>query len=465
MPLRAPKNRRRSATVARLRGAAASVGDAFGRVAGGVVGRFRGGSGGARRKKRVTAPLGEAPPARVEMPASDGPRGLDTLLLLVVLTLLALGTVMIFSASAVFAARKYKDGTFFLLRHVSYASIGLVALYIGWRIDYRHYQRFVYPLLIASGLLLVGLFVVGTRVDGAVRWFRLGGLSFQPSEAAKLTLVIYLAYSLSKKREDMRLFSIGFMPHLLVAGAIGALVLKQPDLGSTAILMAVTFLMLFVAGTRLSYILAALLAAAPLAYQQIVGTPWRLRRLIAFLDPWAYRRDAGYQISESLISVGSGGIHGVGLGAGKQKLFFLPAAHTDFVFAITGEELGLIGICAVVALFAVVIWRGVRAAFGARDLFGTYLAYGITATFGLQALLHMSVVLGLVPTKGITLPFFSYGGSGLVMNLFSVGVLLNIAARNEAPSLAMARPRRKTGRLNKRRTQRVVVADTGARNS
>ncbi len=436
---------------------ACAAGGATLRGLGAVFGRLR-----PRRRSRITSAEAAAQSSRDVAAAApvvdpEAPRGLDVLLLAVVLALLGLGTVMVFSSSAVFAARKYKDGTFFLMRHASYGGIGLIALYIGWRLDYRLYQRFVYPLLLGTVLMLIALFALGTRVDGAVRWFRLAGVSFQPSEAAKLSLVIYLAYSLSKKRDDMRLFSIGFLPHLFVAALVGALVLKQPDLGSTAILLAVTFLMLFVAGTRLSYILAALLVAAPIAYQQIVGTPWRLRRLIAFLDPWAYRQDAGYQISESLISVGSGGLHGLGLGAGKQKLFFLPAAHTDFIFAITGEELGFVGLMMVVGLFSVLIWRGVRAAIGARDLFGTYLAYGITATYTLQALLHMAVVLGLVPTKGITLPFFSYGGSGLVMNLFSLGVLLNISARNPV-SLAVQKRRATRKTDNRKKVHRVVIA-------
>ena len=303
---------------------------------------------------------------------------------------------------------------------------------------------------------------VGRKVDGAVRWFRIAGISVQPSELAKIALVIYLAYSLAKKQYAMRLFSIGFLPHLCVAGLIGALVLKQPDLGTTAILIAVTLLMLFVAGTRVSYIAIALMAAAPLVYHQIVGTPWRLRRVLAFLDPWAYRHDAGYQISESLISVGSGGLTGLGLGAGKQKLFFLPAAHTDFIFAITGEELGLVGILSVVLLFIVLCARGVRAARDARDLFGRYLAFGITTTFALQALLHMGVVLGLVPTKGITLPLFSSGGSSLITNLFAIGLLLNVAARRPEPAKAQAAERRQK-RRNRRKAPRVVVAQIASR--
>jgi cell division protein FtsW len=386
------------------------------------------------------------------------PRGLDLWLLFAALSLVGLGLTMVYSSSSVFAAVKLHDAAFYLRRHFLYGSLGLFALYIGYKIDYRQYLPWIYPMLLGIFLLLAALLVpgIGRKVDGAVRWFRLGPLSFQPSELAKLVLVMYLAYSLAKKKEEMRLFSIGFLPHLVVASVMGILVLRQPDLGTTAILMAVTLLMLFVAGTKISYILMALLAAAPIVYHQIVGTPWRLRRMIAFFDPWAHRRDMGYQVAESLISVGSGGIHGLGLGSGKQKLFFLPAAHTDFIFAITGEELGLIGLLGVILLFGLLVVRGLRASFGAADLFGAYLAFGITATLGLQALLHMAVVLGLVPTKGITLPLFSYGGSGLLVNMFSVGVLLNIAARNPAPMVKRIAVSKKA-KDNRKRTQRVAV--------
>jgi cell division protein FtsW len=394
-------------------------------------------------------------------PSDDGPRGIDLPLLAAVLGLLGLGLVMVYSSSAIFADAKYGSATFFLKRNLIYGAVGLVALYVGWRLDYRLYQRFSYPMLIGVLVLLVGLMVpgLGKTVDGATRWFHIGGLSFQPSEPAKFALVVYLAYSLAKKRDSVRSFSVGFLPHLCVAGLMGLLVLRQPDLGTTAVLGLVTLLMLFVAGTKLSYILISLLVAAPIAYQLIVGTPWRLRRLLAFLDPWAYRQDAGYQISESLISLGSGGLMGLGLGDGKQKLFFLPAAHTDFIFAIIGEELGLVGLAVTIAVFVLIVVRGLRAAFGARDLFGTYLAFGITAIFGLQSLLHMSVVLGLVPTKGITLPLVSYGGTALVSMMFMMGVLLNISARNPVPSAVKLADRRAP--TNRKKLSRVVVAGEG----
>lgn len=394
-------------------------------------------------------------------PASSEPRGLDIVLLGCVFMLTTLGIVLVYSASAVYAGAKYTDGMFFLKRQIVFAALGMVALYIGWRINYWHYQRFVYPLLGLSFLLLVAVLIpgIGTRIDGATRWFRFGGLSFQPSELAKLTLVIYLAHSLHKKKGDpIKLFTIGFLPHLFVSGVFCALILRQPDLGNTAIIMSVTLLMLLIAGTRLSYVLLAVLTAAPIAYQLIVETPWRLRRLLAFLDPWAYRKDAGYQMSESLISVGSGGLSGLGLGAGKQKLFFLPAAHTDFIFAILAEELGLVGVAITLLVFAVFLLRGLRASWGAPDSFGTHLGFGITAMLSLQGLLHITVVLGLVPTKGITLPFVSYGGSALLFNLLCAGILLNIAARN--PRRAPATPRQRTLATNRKRVPRVKVAGT-----
>ncbi|MCC6746675.1 MAG: putative lipid II flippase FtsW [Deltaproteobacteria bacterium] len=419
----------------------------------------------ALRLPPLRLPWQKAPSVLTAAPPEGAPRGLDLVLLGAALLLVCFGAVMVYSSSALFASANYGNGTYFLRRHLIYAFAGLVALYAGWRIDYRRYARWVYPILGLSllSLLLVVIPGIGTRVDGAVRWFRLGGISVQPSEPAKIALVIYLAYSLAKKRATMRIFSVGFLPHLCVAGMMALLILKQPDLGSAGILVLVTLLLLFVAGTKLSYLLISLLVCAPVVYQLIVGTPWRMRRLLAFLDPWAYRQDAGYQVSESLISVGSGGLFGLGLGDGKQKLFFLPAAHTDFIFAITGEELGLLGVLGVILAFLVILWRGVRAAVGAADLFGTYLAFGITAIFSLQALLHMTVVLGMVPTKGITLPLVSYGGSALVVAMYGMGILLNVAARHPAPVAepSPAQPSSARGSSNRRRPQRVVVADGG----
>jgi len=395
--------------------------------------------------------------AQIKTEVRAGAPGLDLLLVFAVLVLVGLGLVLVYSSSAVFAGARYGSPFHFFKRHLVYAVIGLVAFYVGWRLDYGLYRRFSYPMLAGALLLLLALLVpgLGTRIDGATRWFHLGGVSLQPSEPAKFALVVYLAHSLTKKRDSMRSFSIGFLPHLCVAGLMGLLVLRQPDLGTAAILALVTLLLLLVAGTKLSYVVISMLAVAPMAYQLIVGTPWRLRRLLAFLDPWAYRQDAGYQISESLISIGSGGLFGLGLGDGKQKLFFLPAAHTDFIYAIVGEELGLVGMGLVAALIVLILWRGMSAALRARDLFGSYLAFGIAGIFGLQALLHISVVLGLVPTKGITLPLVSYGGSALITSLFCMGVLLNIAERHPTPGAVKLLEHR--GQSNRKKPTRVAV--------
>ncbi|MBI4511858.1 MAG: putative lipid II flippase FtsW, partial [Deltaproteobacteria bacterium] len=347
------------------------------------------------------------------MPAEQK-RGIDLVLLAGVLALLVIGTVEIYSASAVYAAKKLGSSTYFLVRHLIYLGMGLTALWWGARTDFGWLKRYTYPLLLFAIVLLASVLIVGTRVGGARRWFHLGPLSLQPVEIAKLALVTYLASSLASKQDKVKTFTIGFVPHLVACGLMMALLLLQPDLGSSLILGATTLILLFVAGTKLSYILIAVLAAAPIVYHAIVGTPWRLRRLVAFLDPWQFREGVGYQITESLISIGSGGVFGLGLGDGKQKLFYMPEAHTDFIMSNIGEELGFVGFCLVLVLYALITWRGARAAAQAREPFGTFLAFGLTSMVALQALVNTAVVLGALPAKGLTLPFISYGGTSLV---------------------------------------------------
>ena len=281
--------------------------------------------------------------------------GVDRVLVGAVLALAAFGMVMVYSSGAVFAAKKYGDATYFLKRELVYAIVGLVALSFAVRVDYSIYRRLAYPLLFVSLGLLAAVLKIGSRAGGAIRWFRAGPLSFQPSELAKFALCVYLAYLLARKAEKVRVFSVGFLPPLLVTGLMMVLLLKQPDLGTAAIFGAVALGLLFVAGTRTSYLILAVLVAAPAGWQFIVSTPFRMRRMLAFLDPWAFRRDVGYQITESLISVGSGGVTGLGLGDGRQKLFFLPEAHTDFILSIVGEELGLMGVLFVIAAFGVLV--------------------------------------------------------------------------------------------------------------
>jgi cell division protein FtsW len=393
------------------------------------------------------------------------PQGPDRLLVATILGLTGFGAVMVFSAGAAFAAKTYGDWTYFLKREAVYSGAGLLAFALGMRLDYSVYRRFAYPLLFLSMAMLAVVLKVGPAINGAVRWFRWGALSFQPSELAKFSLALYLAVLLARKAERVKDFRMGFLPPLVMTGIFLLLLLKQPDLG-TAVILGVTALgLLFVAGTRTSYILLSVLVAAPIGWKVfIAGEPWRMRRFLAFLYPWQFRRDTGYQLYESLISVGSGGLWGQGLGQGHQKLFFLPEAHTDFILAIIGEELGLCGVLAVLLAFTVLVWRGLRAAARARDALGCYLAFSVTLLFGLQALVNMGVVLGLLPTKGLPLPFVSYGGTALVMSLFMAGVLANISARNPEPvpmslwqSLRTARGRASKNRRTDASDAQVVV--------
>jgi len=398
-------------------------------------------------------------PARTAALDAQAPvdaRGVDLVLLSAVLALVAIGSVEIYSSSVVYAVQRFGTSTYFLVRQGIYVAVGLVAMLVATEVDYRRYQRWTYALLFGALLLLGSVLVFGVRINEARRWFHAGPLSFQPVELAKLALIVYLASSLARKQEKVKTFTVGFMPHLAVCGMMMALLLGQPDLGSCIILGATTLAMLFVAGAKLSYILLALLSAAPVIYHSIVSTEWRLRRILAYLDPWLYRSDTGYQITESLISIGSGGMTGLGLGDGKQKLFYLPEAHSDFILSSIGEELGFVGVAAVLALYVVVLWRGTRAALRARDAFGTYLAAGLTTMFALQAAVNAGVVLGVLPAKGLTLPFVSYGGTSLVVSLFFAGILLDISRGLPAPVRVAAAAGPAHAHLDNRRRRRRV---------
>lgn len=360
------------------------------------------------------------PPSRVDT--------MDGVLLGTFITLIAFGVVMVYSASAVFAAQRYGSGQTFLIRQTIYAAVGISILLFMAQLNYQRLRLMTYPALISASILLVLVNIgLGRSAGGASRWINLGPINLQPSELAKLALVLWLAYSLSKKAEHIKTFSVGFLPHVLVAGLFMLLCLKQPDFGGAIMLGLLTFVLLFAAGAKLGYILGAGLLALPIAYMLIVGSEYRMRRIQAFLAPFEHRYDAGYQIAESLMGFGAGGVSGVGIGDGKQKLFFLPEAHTDFISAIIGEELGFIGICALILAFLVVVWRGLRIAYRSQDDYGMYLATGITLLLGIQAFTNLAVAMGLLPTKGLTLPFISYGGSSLVVSCICAGILLSIS--------------------------------------
>ncbi|MEZ4364841.1 MAG: putative lipid II flippase FtsW [Kofleriaceae bacterium] len=406
---------------------------------------------------RLTAPVpatSEAPALATQAPVAEAaPRSYDVLLIATVLGLLCVGTIEIYASTAATSARSFGDGFYFLKRQLMWLGLGAAALYGGARFDYRNLRRLTYPMLVVALLLLVAVLFMPAR-NGAKRWLLMGPVSVQPVELAKLALISYLAYSLGKKADRVKTFTVGFVPHVVVCAVMMVLLLKQPDLGSSVVLGVTTFGMLFVAGTRMSYILLAMLAAAPIAYNMVVGTPWRMQRFLAYFNPEAFAKGEAYQFLQARLAMGSGGLTGRGLGESHQALGYMPEAHNDFILAPIGEELGWLGVGLVLALFAILVWRGVRAALGARDVYGGYLAFGITLMFGMQALFNAGVILGLVPNKGITLPLVSYGGSSLIVTMFLIGIILNVGHRPERRSA----PREPGGaRFATRRRQRVRV--------
>jgi cell division protein FtsW len=360
----------------------------------------------------------------------------DQTLQITALSLLALGMAMIFISSNVMAQAQYSDAYYFIKRQGMYALLGLGALFLGRSIDYHRYKPWVYRILLLSLVSLVLVFVpgIGGKVRGAARWLRLGPLTLQPSEFAKLAVVLFMAFSLSRKQEKMKYFAIGFLPHMLVAGLFIALILKEPDFGTSVTLLAIVFTMLFVGGTRLTHILLALSACIPLGVLMVLRDPKKFARVLSFMDPWKHGQDVGYQLKQALLAIGSGGVWGLGPGQSRAKLFYLPDCHTDFILAIFSEETGFLGFLLILSLFAIVICRGIRLSLKAPDSFGSYLALGLTLMIGLPALINMGVVSGILPTKGLSLPFLSYGGSGLLVNLLAIGILLNISRQVKFPS-------------------------------
>jgi cell division protein FtsW len=353
----------------------------------------------------------------------------DPWLLGAALVLAMFGVVMVYSASAVYASARLGDGLWFFKRQALGAAAGLAALLLAMKLGYRRIEKLAVPLLLLSLVLLVLVLVPGLGVvaGGARRWLRVGSLAFQPSELAKVALVLWLSRSLARKGQRVRTFSAGLLPHLFMLGLFALLLLLEPDFGTTVVMACLTFALLFVAGARVAWLLGLLLAAAPVACVAVWHSPYRLQRVLTFLDPWKDARGHGYQTVESLLGFGAGGAFGVGLGESHQKLFFLPAAHTDFILSIVGEELGFAGVLCVLVLFFALVMRGVKAAHAAPDAFGCYAAFGLTLLLSLEALVNAGMALALLPTKGMALPFLSYGMTSVVVSLFACGVVLSIS--------------------------------------
>lgn len=353
----------------------------------------------------------------------------DLVLLGTALTLTAFGVVMVYSASGVYAAAKLGSSSYFLKRQALSAVVGVGALAAMLKLGYRRLEVLAVPLLGLALLSLVLIFVpgLGHAAGGSKRWLVLGPLTFQPAELAKLALVLFLARSLAKKGDAVKDWRVGFVPHAVVAGMLVLLLMGQPDFGTSVACVLITGALLFVAGVRVGYLFAALVVALPGAVFLVTHSAYRMRRILAFLDPWDDPNGVGYQVREALLSVGSGGPFGLGLGESRQKLFYLPAAHTDFILPIIGEELGLVGIAAVVALFALLAWRGLKAAYAAPDAFGAFLAIGLTSLLCFESLVNAGMAMGMLPTKGLALPFLSYGGTSLVATMMAVGILLSIS--------------------------------------
>jgi cell division protein FtsW len=354
----------------------------------------------------------------------------------VVIALIGFGVVMVYSASAIEATIQLKDPQFYLKRQVFYAAVALGLMWMTSHVDYHRYRRHTYPILaVVTVLLLLCVLGFGHVGGGAKRWLALGPVHIQPAEMAKLGLVLWLSYSLSKKAEKIRTFLIGFVPHLIMAGFLMFLCLKQPDFGSAVVLLFLTFTMLFVAGAKLGYLLGGSIVGVLAGIGLIFSRSYRVARYLAWLDMDKHRQDVAYQPFQSVMSFGSGGALGLGLGRGLQVLY-LPEAHNDFIAAIVGEELGFVGVLGLCAAYLVIVSRGVRVALQAKDDYGSFIAFGISTMFGVQALVNLAVAMAILPTKGLTLPFVSYGGSSLLVNAVATGILLNVSRQRDDTLLA-----------------------------
>lgn len=356
-------------------------------------------------------------------------RSPDFLIFLVTILLLCIGVVMVFSASAVTAEQKFGDAYHFLKQQMLWVVIGVTAMITAMNVDYFRLKKLALPVLLIGLFLLAAVLIpgIGSEVKGAQRSIRFGPVGISPAEMIKLCLVFFMACSLGQNSEKLKSFTNGLLPYLGILGLAVLLIMLQPDLGTTIVVAGTVFVMLMAAGARWGHLISLAGVGIIGILAMIVLEPYRLRRMTAFLDPWSSPLDAGFQTIQSLYALGSGGLFGVGLGRSRQKMFYLPEQHTDFIFAILGEELGYLGVLVVISLLFLFLWRGLRTAVTCPDTFGSLLAVGITSMIVLQAMINIGVVSGSLPVTGITLPFISYGGSSLLFTLTAVGILLNIS--------------------------------------
>ncbi|MEE8137226.1 MAG: putative lipid II flippase FtsW [Thermodesulfobacteriota bacterium] len=354
-------------------------------------------------------------------------RNYDIGVILSAVFLTAVGVLMVYSTSSVYSMENFGDPNYYLKRHAAYLALGLLSMFAILCVDYRVLRKLVYPAYFIGLCLLILVLIIGKDIGGARRWIDLGAFSFQPSEIAKYIIVLYLAHSLTKKRDKVDSFVVGFASHILIAGVYVILILLEPDFGTATIMIAVLFTMMFIGEVRIRYLVPLGLVSVALLCVAVLTKGYRMERITAFMDPWQDPLGSGYQSIQSFIAFALGGIYGAGLGDSTQKLFFLPQAHTDFIFSIIGEELGFIGVVLVIIGFVILLVRSLRVSLRAPDLFGCYLVFGCVVLIALQAGMNMAVAVGLFPTKGLTLPFISYGGTSLITSLAAVGIILNVS--------------------------------------
>ncbi len=352
----------------------------------------------------------------------------------ITLMLIGIGVVMIYSASSISMWQKTGESAGLLKKQVLYLLIGFAAMLLVMSLDYHKLSKIAKLMLLVSVIPLIMVITPGIsrEVGGAKRWLHVLGFNYQPSEFVKIALIIYMADFISRKKHNLKDFWRGYVPPMLILGFVTLLVLLQPDLGTAISLVVLVFTMLFVSGARPLYLFSSILASVPFLYLLVFSVPYRRARILAFLNPWLDPKGGGFQIIQSQIALGSGGFFGTGLGQGRQKLFYLPAAHTDFIFSIIGEELGLIGASAVIVLFILLIWKMARVVYSINEPFGKLICIGVVTLIAFSTVVNIGVSIGSLPTKGLPLPFISYGGSSLIFHMIAVGLLLNVSKTEDA---------------------------------